>query len=418
MNIVVNKNDLFVNEKREIISKDIICPKCKENILIDIKNYKIHLYGCKNDHNIDNILLNNYKETQSIDISKIICNICNENNKYNTHNNEFYICITCHKNICPLCKSTHNKNHIIINYDDKNYICMKHNDSFTKYCKTCQEDICIICENEHENHDLFELKKILIDRNELVKLSNDLKNIIDKFKYKINIIKEILDRMINIFEIYYKINNDIINNYNINKRNYHNLRNLYNLMTYNEITLKYIENIIKDDQIFKIYKFPNDIFYSKNGEIYIGEMKNNLKEGRGILYFKKNSKIKKYDGNFKNNKKEGKGKFYWNNGDIYEGDFRNDKMEGIGIYYYNNGKGGKYEGEFKNDKMEGKGIYYSYNGDRFEGSYKNGKREGKGIFYHKEQNHIESDTKNVIKDGKKIIYYKDGKMVGENLVNC
>ena len=42
--------------------------------------------------------------------------------------NEFYICKTCNKNICPLCKSNHDKNHKIINYDDKDYICEKHKD--------------------------------------------------------------------------------------------------------------------------------------------------------------------------------------------------------------------------------------------------------------------------------------------------
>ena len=70
------------------------------------------------------------------------------NNKGNTHNNEFYACNTCNKNICPLCKTIHDKNHFIINYDDKNYVCKKHNETFIKYCITCHENICIICQNE------------------------------------------------------------------------------------------------------------------------------------------------------------------------------------------------------------------------------------------------------------------------------
>ena len=44
------------------------------------------------------------------------------------------------------------------------------------------------------------------------KIINELKESIDKFKYKINIIKEIFDKMVNIMDVYYKINNDIINN--------------------------------------------------------------------------------------------------------------------------------------------------------------------------------------------------------------
>ena len=54
----------------------------------------------------------------------------------------------------------------------------------------------------------------------------DLNNVIDDFKYKINIIKDILNIMINTFDLYYKLSNNIINNYNINKRNYYILQNL------------------------------------------------------------------------------------------------------------------------------------------------------------------------------------------------
>ena len=201
MNILVQSKNDDINEIKEIISKDIICPECGENILINIKDYKINLYGCKNNHKINNILINKYENNQKIDLSKIICNECNENNKSNTYNNEFYICNTCNKNICPLCKLNHNKNHIIINYDDKNYICKKHNESYIKYCKKCNENICIICENEHNNHDIINLGKIIVNKNELIKEMEELKLIIDKFKYKIEIIKEILNRIINMREI-------------------------------------------------------------------------------------------------------------------------------------------------------------------------------------------------------------------------
>ena len=100
----------------------------------------------------DNILFEEFEETQKIDISQIICDICKKYNKNTTYNNEFYICNTCNKNICPICKSNHDKNHKTINYDDKNYICKKHNDSFNTYCKICNENICFICENEHSAH--------------------------------------------------------------------------------------------------------------------------------------------------------------------------------------------------------------------------------------------------------------------------
>ena len=109
------------------------------------------------------------------------------------------------------------KNHKTINYDDKNYICKKHNDSFNTYCKICNENICITCEKEHSDHYIIDFRKIFINKEELVKSLEDLKNKIDEFKYKINIIKEILDNMTNMMDDYYKLNSQIINNYDIKK---------------------------------------------------------------------------------------------------------------------------------------------------------------------------------------------------------
>ena len=43
------------------------------------------------------------------------------------------------------------------------------------------------------------------------------------------------------------------------------------------------------------------------------------------------------------------------NGNIYEGELKNGLPEGKGIYMFANGDA--YEGEFKNNKKEGKGIY-------------------------------------------------------------
>jgi len=137
INILVNSID-DINENNIVKSKLIKCPECKENIRIKFDDYKIKLYDCKNGHNIENILLEEYENTQKIDISEIICNICNINNKSNTYKNEFYICNTCKKDICPLCKSTHEKKHNIINYEEKEYICGIHNEIYIKYCNTCK----------------------------------------------------------------------------------------------------------------------------------------------------------------------------------------------------------------------------------------------------------------------------------------
>ena len=79
--------------------------------------------------------LDEYINSQNIDLSKIICDQCLKKNKFNSYNSEFYKCYLCNKNLCVLCKVVHDKSHNIINYDNKNYICNKHNEAFVKYCK-------------------------------------------------------------------------------------------------------------------------------------------------------------------------------------------------------------------------------------------------------------------------------------------
>ena len=55
-------------------------------------------------------------------------------------------------NLYPLYKSIHDKKHNIINYDNKNYTCNKHNETFIKYCEDCKIDLCLSCVNDNKNH--------------------------------------------------------------------------------------------------------------------------------------------------------------------------------------------------------------------------------------------------------------------------
>ena len=139
INILINSIYKTTINNKIIKSEFVKCPECKENIRIKFNDYKIKLYDCKNGHNIENILLEKYENTQEIDISKIICNICKINNKGHTFNNNFFVCNTCKENICPLCKSKHDKEHKIINYEQKDYICDMHNELYIKYCTTCKK---------------------------------------------------------------------------------------------------------------------------------------------------------------------------------------------------------------------------------------------------------------------------------------
>ena len=71
MDILVIKIEEEQNNIKEMESKDIINPICKENTLIDIKDYKINLNKCKNNHKNENILLNIFEETQKIKLNEI-----------------------------------------------------------------------------------------------------------------------------------------------------------------------------------------------------------------------------------------------------------------------------------------------------------------------------------------------------------
>ena len=168
MSILVYDINNDNENKSKIKSKNIICPKCNEDIKMNIKNYKINLIGCKNNHRINNILFNEFENTQILDLKNIKCGICKDNNKSNTYKNEFYKCYECNINLCPLCKLKHNNNHNIHNYDKLNIICNKHNEPYINYCQKCKINICFLCEEEHNNHEIISLRKMMIDKKELM----------------------------------------------------------------------------------------------------------------------------------------------------------------------------------------------------------------------------------------------------------
>ena len=103
MNILVCKHDDNNNEKiKNTKSKDIICPKCGEICLLNIKEYNISFYDCKNEDKLNNILLDEYENSQKIAQTKILCDDCKQINKIISYNNEFFKCLLCNSNLCSL----------------------------------------------------------------------------------------------------------------------------------------------------------------------------------------------------------------------------------------------------------------------------------------------------------------------------
>ena len=140
--------------------KIVICPKCKDVCILNIKNYKINLTGCKNGHNTRNIFLNDFKETQMIKESKIICEDCKTNTKLNAYKNQFYKCFTCKKNLCLLCQKKNHNEHIIVDYEYKDYFCEIHGENYIYYCTLCNINLCDICEHD-DKHKIINLKILI-----------------------------------------------------------------------------------------------------------------------------------------------------------------------------------------------------------------------------------------------------------------
>ena len=252
--------DPIPRENDIIISNTIICPQCNENIKMDVKDYKINLHGCKNYHNIKDILLNEFEETQKIDRTKIICDQCKKNNKSKSFNNIFYKCLTCKQNICPLCKSQHEKTHKIINYDEKYYICDEHYENFVSYCELCEKNLCTLCE-EHRDHPKILYLDALPNKNELIEKQEEFKTLIKQFDNDIDILIDILKEVKDKIDIYYKINENIINNYSNKLRNYETIYYLNQYLKNNTIYSD-LENEINTQGIVNKFSSIFDI-YSK-----------------------------------------------------------------------------------------------------------------------------------------------------------
>ena len=214
--IILDKDDEL--KSNSPYPKDIICPKCGESSKLYFNEYKI-IIQCIKGHNTGNIFLNEYKDIQNVDLSKIICDECKTNNKNNSYNNIFYKCNDCKKNLCITCRSKHDKKHNCVNYDYKNFICEKHNEKYASYCKKCNKNICLYCKNEHKEHEIVNYENILPKINEIEDNLNILRNNIDEYKGKIDTIINKLNNIKENMEYYYDINKsiyEILNNKYIN----------------------------------------------------------------------------------------------------------------------------------------------------------------------------------------------------------
>ena len=181
------------------MSKYIICPECGESIFININNYKINLFNCRNAHKKNNILFDEYEALTKKGDAKI------------------------------------------------DYNCNKHNKQYNKYCYKCKINLCELCNNEHNNHEIINYGDIKFNINDIINQKNEIRKTIDEFNKDAKEIKEInneYNKVSQNFEIYFDLFDGIINNYNLKNIDYQTIQNLIEFNKYNQALIKDIKDIL------------------------------------------------------------------------------------------------------------------------------------------------------------------------------
>ena len=246
-------------------SKHIICPICNEICLINLNDYKISFSNCKNGHRFTNIMYDEFLDFQKIDESKIVCDKCkgkDKNKKSEVSNNLFYKCCTCNIILCPLCKSNHDnkyeKNHLIINYDIKNYVCNEHGERYISHCKECNKDLCDKCRYDN-NHYLYHKVSFLYEfkkktKNKMNELRIKINDLTKQIPQNTTIFKKVIEK----YEAYFNVANNIINSLDREYINFYTLNNINSIIEYNEKIIKDI-NIILNENVENKNKYISEI---------------------------------------------------------------------------------------------------------------------------------------------------------------
>lgn len=276
----IEKNELISGKSSIAISvqknlKIIKCPQCNYNdCIINLSNYQVTFYGCEHKH-IESDTYDKYNEKQKIENSSIRCCVhdCDHNEENDTL--DFYLCLTCSKMLnntnsyCSRCNSAHNKDHIRVKFDDKNYYCRKHFNKYEKYCFTCQKNICEECVNEHAEHKIKSYESMLPTTGELEELNKNLKTMeenIENLKIIIENILYNLNGTLRIFQKYYQIAKEIIGKYkmfNQDFKNYTILKTLRHLKLSNRQIMLDLKEIIDNKSVQEKAKAIIDIYKNK-----------------------------------------------------------------------------------------------------------------------------------------------------------
>ena len=161
----------------------------------------------------------------------------------------------------------------------------------------------------------------------------------------------------------------------------------------------YYHGIWKKDELI------NGVIYYQNNSKYKGEIKNFLKNGKG-LYITENET---YDGDWKEDQKDGEGLIKYKDGIKYKGQFKKDTFNGKGEMIWPDGT--YYSGDFCHNIFHGKGFLKGNNAHTYNGNFSRGLFNGEGEFIWTKgvnMNRYKGNYSSGKKDGIGELYFNNG----------
>lgn len=241
-----------IKDEQKEFYYDIVCPECQTSAIIDINSdneyLSFQILNCENFHNLKN---KNYDIYQDLDLDRIPvkCNICS------THltppENKLLYC-TCGNNVCNECDINHTEpGHTKIEFKDKNYICLIHQQSFNSYCIDCNANFCEKCQELHKEHKIYKYEEIEPDKDVLLQWKQNIQKQKTKLKNYVDSTRKLFDEMINTVESYFnsfiRIENTLVNRYDAGFKNFQLLRNLVNTNIFDNNIYSTLEKYIKNN---------------------------------------------------------------------------------------------------------------------------------------------------------------------------
>ena len=166
-----------------------LCPTCLCDTILSFNNYKITM-KCIKGHCFNNLLPNEFRKTQEIELSEIKCEFCN--------NKSVFRCKKCNYNLCEGCKEQH-KNDLKKKQRKKHFIAKFAKDNYEfLYSEPSKEEKPFQIISKIKDL-LYAKKEIIIDAqkemnnqiNEIICKLNETRNYLNSY---IQVIFEILEK--------------------------------------------------------------------------------------------------------------------------------------------------------------------------------------------------------------------------------